>query len=129
MRIGRGIRRAIIAASVAALCERGGSSWVFVAVILSWVIFVIALIMLPRRRVEPMPVVDQSTIRGFVPWFGCIAWFIVFVITFAPSADISAIPIGLLLLSPVFGLMVWVIDSALATATRRRRKQRESDHP
>ena len=123
MRIGREIRRAMVAASVVVLCECGGFSWVYDAVTLCWVIFAISLMMLPRRPIEPVPVVDQSTIQGFVPWFACIAWFIVFVITLAPFADISAIPIGLLLLSPVFGLMVWVIDSAL-TAMRCHFKAR-----
>jgi hypothetical protein len=111
MDAGRVVLSAVIAGVMAAVCTWAG---VFGA-ILSVATGTLALAFLPRRPDIDVPaMVAKPDMQGFRPWLVCTGLFAAFAIFLAPTAEIPAISLALVFLSPLFGTMVLLIESALA---------------
>jgi hypothetical protein len=108
MTVVRVFRSAAVAGVLAVVCVRWGVG----GAILGVAACIVALMLLPRATGEPIQV-TQPILRGFLPWFVCTGWFAVFTVALAPWAELPTYPIALLILSPVVGMMVLGIESAV----------------
>src|SRR5438445_330129 len=79
----------------------------------------LAMMVQPRRPGAPLPAGDHDPdLREFAPWFVCTGAFAASAAALAPLAELPAVTLALLLFSPVFGTMVFMIESALEAAIR-----------
>ena len=56
----------------------------------------------------------------FYPWLVCTAFFAAAVISLMPLINLPALTLGLTIFSPVFGMMVYLLETAIAEIARLR---------
>lgn len=108
-------RSALLAAAFAAICVAGEVLGCIVVLGLG----MIALIVVDRDQADRGEASRLPILRQFIPWAVCILLYAGFVLLWSPLASLPAVIIALLLLSPLFGTLVFVSSSAVASLTRR----------
>jgi len=99
----------LVAATFAAACVFGE----VVGCVAVLAFGIIALAVLKRGAAADIATWQSSELRQFAPWVACILLFVCFVLLLAPFASLPAVVIALLVLSPLFGTMVFAASSAI----------------
>lgn len=79
---------------------------------------ILSLIVLHRDRASDVASSQLPRLSHFTPWGVCVVLFTCFVLLLAPLA-FPPVVIALLILSPLFGMLVFLVSSAVSSLARR----------
>lgn len=107
---------ATVAGVLTALCAWDG----VVGLVLSLGAGCFALMLLPRENGAPSSPGGPIRVQTFRAWLTCMGLFAVFALLLAPLATLPPVPLAELFAAPLFGTIVFTIESAIASITQCR---------